>query len=104
MKYATWKLKFDNPKYGKSPETGAQDVILTGAYLLGDAKGGTIVGYVHGDASQIDLSLWDYQEVTQDKALSLVQVVYEDAFIDESGQILIPTEPIPPLENTTGES
>lgn len=94
MKYATWKLKFDNPKYGYGPQVLALSlgVELEGAYLNGNPSGGTILGYVMGDASALDLSDFAYQEITEAEALSFVQSIHPTAYVGAAGRIFIETQ------------
>jgi hypothetical protein len=93
MKYATWKLKFDNPKYGYGPQVVALNlgVQLEGAYLVGYPSGGTILGYVFGDAAPDNFADFEYKEITQGEALNFVQDIDPTAYVDTTGRIMVET-------------
>ena len=87
MKYATWKLNFDNPKYGTGPEQwiAEQGFWCEGGHLIGEPDGGTIVGYFTGEP--VDLDSWEFAEVAQEQALALVLEIDATAHIVEDGKI-----------------
>lgn len=91
MRYATWQLHFENTRYGTGPEAlaYASNATIEGAHLLGQAKGGTIVGYFEGLDSFDELSQWNFQEVTSQEALDLVLTTYPTAKMTADGKITV---------------
>lgn len=96
MRYATWQFDFTNPNYGTGPEEKAKEFggELSGLLLIGEPKGGTLLGYILKDVADADLSNWNFQEISQNEALALAQDFYLGAFLDDEGLIVIPkTQP-----------
>jgi len=95
MKYATWILNFSDPDYGTGPEDSItiQGGSAEGAYPNGDVtQGAEILGYFTGDPTE--LSAWSFKKLTQAKALEFVQAIDPEAYLGESGRILVPyTDP-----------
>lgn len=93
MRYATWKLKFDETGYGIGPEQAITELggSATGSFSIGDIQSdGLIVGYVDADLDASSLSEWEFSFVTQEAALSLALELNEAATLDESGFIVMP--------------
>lgn len=88
MRYATWNLNFDDPRYGTGPE---QEIANLGgwaecAIVNGDVtQGAIILGYFDGQVSGLDK--WDFQEVTESKALAFALGLNADCFLMENGKI-----------------
>lgn len=92
MKYATWQLSFDNSNYGTGPEFLINQAggNAEGSWSNGQIENRAIIlGYITGDF-EVDLSKWNYQEVSQEDALLFAQNISEDAFIDAAGKIVSP--------------
>jgi hypothetical protein len=95
MNYATWKLNFDNSEYGTGPEEkiielGGQ---AEGAWIDGTAEeSGVILGYVDGPQDEIELSNWEFTNITESEALDFCQAINPEAYLEESGRIVAPIE------------
>lgn len=90
MKYATWIINFENPKYGSGPEQSLVDNggWARGVYAEGDiVAGARILGYFDGVAT--GLEKWNFTELTQQEALDFVLALDDSAFIAEDGQIQV---------------
>ena len=87
MKYATWKLVFNDSDYGTGPEDTAAKAgfKVFGGVLKGSPTEGTILGYFEGEPS--GLEEWDFQEVTADYALAFVKELNDTAWFLEDGTI-----------------
>jgi hypothetical protein len=87
MKYATWKLDFTNPEYGIGPEgeIATQGFTASGAYIIGEPFGGTILGYFSGEPTSLEA--WDFQELTEIQALEFVSAIDPTAFLQDDGTI-----------------
>jgi len=88
VKYGTWILNFDDPKYGTGPEASIveQGGSAEGAYAEGDiTKGARILGYFTGEP--IDLEAWSFTELTQQEALDFVLTFDDTAYVTEEGKI-----------------
>ena len=88
MKYATWVLNFDDPKYGTGPEASIVDQGGTaeGAYAEGDVTNNSrILGYFTGEPT--DLQAWSFTELTQQEALDFVLAIDNTATVGEDGKI-----------------
>lgn len=95
MKYATWILNFDDPKYGTGPEPRIvkNKGTAEGAFAEGDiTKGARILGYFTGEPT--DLEAWSFTEITQQEALDFVLAFDETAYVTEEGKIGIVIEEI----------
>jgi hypothetical protein len=95
VKYATWILNFDDPKYGTGPEAviGEQGGSAEGSFAEGDiTKGARILGYFTGEPK--DLEAWSFTELTQQEALDFVLAFDETAYVTEEGKIGIVYEEI----------
>ena len=95
MKYATWILNFDDPKYGTGPEPSIaeQGGTAEGSYTEGDiTKGARILGYFTGEPT--DLEAWSFTELTQQEALDFVLALDETAYVTEEGKIGVVIEEI----------
>lgn len=94
MKYATWKLNFDNPEYGTGPEDSivSQGFTAEGAWVSGSAhSGGTILGYFTGTPTQ--LLAWNFTEVSEAEALEFCLAINPNAMMAEDGRFFVPTDP-----------
>jgi len=88
VKYATWILNFDDPKYGTGPEPliVKNKGTAEGSYAEGDiTKGARILGYFTGEPK--DLEAWSFTELTQQEALDFVLAFDETAYVTEEGKI-----------------
>lgn len=97
MKYATWKLNFENSDYGTGPEPSIveQGGTAEGAYTDGNiAAVAKILGYFTGEPT--GLETWGFQEVSQQQALHFVLATNPDAYLLEDGRIVAPI-PQPPI-------
>jgi hypothetical protein len=90
MKYATWKLNFDDPNYGTGPEPRVvkNKGTCEGAFAEGDVtKGARILGYFTGEPTEVEA--WEFTEITQQEALDFVLALDDTAYIAEDGRINI---------------
>lgn len=89
MKYATWQLNFNNPDYGTGPEREIvnQGFSAEGAFLLGEADGGTFLGYFTGEPT--GLADWNFTELTQAEALAFVAAIDPSAYLLPDGRIAV---------------
>jgi len=90
MKYATWKLNFDDPKYGTGPEPilVKNKGTCEASYAEGDiTKGARILGYFTGEPKNVEP--WEFTELTQQQALDFVLALDDTAYIGEDGRINI---------------
>jgi hypothetical protein len=90
MKYATWVLTFNDPKYGIGPEGSivAQGGTAVGAFAGGDiTNGAKILGYFTGQPT--GLEQWAFTELTQEEALDFVKAIDLTAYLDEQEKILV---------------
>jgi hypothetical protein len=87
MKYATWKLNFNNSSYGIGPEHEIikQGFTAAGAYLQGEALNGTILGYFTGEPE--NLEPWGFSEITQPEALAFAVALDPTAYLLADGSI-----------------
>jgi hypothetical protein len=95
VKYATWILNFDDPKYGTGPEAviAEQGGTAEGSYAEGDiTKGARILGYFTGEPT--DLEAWSFTEITQQEALDFVLAFDETAYVTEEGKIAVEIQEI----------
>jgi len=95
VKYATWILNFDDPKYGTGPEASIaeQGERAEAGYAEGDVtKGARILGYFTGEPT--DLEAWSFTELTQQEALDFVLALDATAYVTEEGKIGIVFEEI----------
>jgi hypothetical protein len=95
MNYATWKLNFNNAKYG----TGPEDVIsqlggwAEGGWVDGvPENGGTIIGYVSSPQDELELEPWEFQNISQEEALDYCLSIDPEAYILDDGRITAPWE------------
>jgi hypothetical protein len=93
MKYATWKLNFDDPNYGTGPEVSIieQGGTAEGGLSHGNVtKGAKILGYFTGEPTE--LQAWDFTEITQQEALDFVLAIDNTAFVNDHGRISVAFE------------
>lgn len=95
MRYALWDLKEDVTNYLSGPE--ARIIELGGTAEASWANGmvengADILGYVFGEFDINELAHWNYQEVTQEQALSFCLSINPDAYILANGKIAVPIE------------
>jgi hypothetical protein len=99
MRYLTWRLNWDDPKYGTGPEG---EIAKQGGHAEAsmwanpDSSHGTILGYLtQGDIDLAILASWQAAELTQAQALAFAQAINPDAYILPDGTIAVPTpEPV----------
>ena len=93
MKYASWNLSSIDTNYMSGPQ---EAVKLAGGNLVAGMSGGSpeqgskILGYIMQDFVQVDLSTWNFQELSQHDALLLAQSWDESSFVDDDGFITAP--------------
>ena len=95
MNYATWKLNFSNPKYGTGPEEKISELGFgaEGAWVAGSVEeGGTILGYVTEAINPAELTAWEFQNISQEEALTFAKAIAPDAYLLEDGRIAAPIE------------
>lgn len=89
MRYALWNLKSEVGNYLSGPEQaiyeagGRAETSWADGYV---ENGATILGYVTGDFS-LDLSSWNYREITQAEALAFCQAINSSASLLGDGRI-----------------
>lgn len=89
MKYATWKLHFENG-YFTGPEKKISDLggSAEAAYSNGDiTDGATILGYFDGEVT--GLEKWEFAEINQSQALEFALALGSDAYVTETGKIML---------------
>jgi hypothetical protein len=88
MRYATWKVNFeDNPKEGTTPERFVKLGNLDSYIYVAPF---TIMGYVSDDADLSDLEKWEVSEITSEEALAFAKIDHADSLINENGFITKP--------------
>ena len=95
MKYATWILNFDDPKYGTGPDASIaeQGGSAEGSFAEGDiTQGARILGYFTGEPTEVEA--WSFTEITQQEALDFVLALDDTAYLAEDGKINIVMEEI----------
>ena len=95
MKYATWKLNFDNPDYGTGPEEKIAELgaKAEAGWAEGAVESGsTILGYVTGEVDAADLSDWSFEFLTEAQALAFCNFLNADAYLLDDGRIGLPYE------------
>jgi hypothetical protein len=95
MNYATWKLNFTDSDYGTGPEEKILELgsKAEGAWVDGVIEeGGTIIGYVESPQDEIELAIWEFQNITQEEALDFCLSINPEAYLSEDGRILAPIE------------
>lgn len=94
MNYATWKLNWTDPNYGTGPEDKIADLGYSaeGAWLLGEIVGGTIMGYVTEPQNELELTDWDFTNITEAEALAFCQAINPEAYLLPNGRITAPSE------------
>ena len=93
MKYATWELNWDDPKYGTGPEASIaeQGGNAEGSFAEGDiTNGAKILGYFTGEPT--GLEAWSFEELTQQEALNFVLAFDSTAYVTQEGKIETVTE------------
>lgn len=89
MKYAIWNLKVEDDGYLTGPEGLISQAGGRAEAAWADGKieeGGNILGYVSGDFT-LDLTQWNYREISAIEALAFAQAITDTAFIREDGII-----------------
>lgn len=92
MKYALWNLNFENPNYGTGPEESIQKAGGEARAFISNGapeNGADILGYIAKDFSKIDLSFWNYREMTQSEALTFAKSINENFGFDENGYLIL---------------
>jgi hypothetical protein len=95
VNYATWKLKFDDPKYGTGPEGKIAELGFgaEGAWVAGVIEnGGTILGYVTEPQDESELTAWDFRNISQVDALDFCLDLNPAAYLLPDGRITAPIE------------
>lgn len=83
MKYATWKLNFDDPNYGTGPEAKIVELgaSAAGAWVAGKIEdGGIILGYLSSAVDESELTAWQVKNMTQTKALEFCTALNPQRF------------------------
>ena len=94
MKYATWRLNWDNG-YGTGPEEAiiGQGIIVEAALADGQIEqGARILGYVSEAVNESKLIDWDVKNVSQQEALEFSLNVNSSAYFLSNGKIGIEEE------------
>lgn len=100
MRYLTWCLNWDDPKYGTGPEG---EIAKQGGHAEAsmwaspNSNHGTILGYLtSGDVDVSTLTAWQVAEITQAEALSFAQAIDQAAYLMDDGIITLPApDPAP---------
>ena len=95
MNYATWKLNFTNPDYGTGPEDEIAQVggFAEGSWVNGILEdGGVVIGYVDSPKDELELSAWEFQNISQEEALDFCLSINPEAYLLEDGRITAPIE------------
>ena len=90
MNYATWKLNFTNPNYGTGPEERIAELGFgaEGGWVSGQVEnGGTILGYVTEQQDELELTTWQFKNITQLEALEFCLEINSGAYLTEGGVI-----------------
>ena len=98
MNYATWKLNFDDPKYGTGPEDKIAELGFTaeGGWPDGAVENGaTILGYVQGEPDALELTEWNFTYLTEAQALAFCVKINPEAYLLEDGRIAAPMNEMP---------
>jgi len=93
MKYATWKLNFDDPNYGTGPERVIveQGGTAEGSFAEGDiTKGARVLGYFTGEPTGVQA--WEFTEITQQEALDFVLALNDTGYLAEDQKINVVME------------
>jgi hypothetical protein len=95
MNYATWKLNFTNPEYGTGPEDKIAELGFgaEASWVSGQVEnGGTVLGYVTEPQDELQLTAWDFQNITQAEALEFCLAIDPEAYLLDDGKITVPME------------
>jgi hypothetical protein len=90
MNYATWKLNFDDPKYGTGPEDkiGELGFAAEGAWVSGQVEyGGTILGYVTEPQDESQLTAWEFINISELDAIEFCLAIDPTAYLLPDGRI-----------------
>jgi len=93
MKYATWKLNFDNPKYGTGPEDKIAELgaKAEAGWTSGAVENGeTILGYLDVEIDAEELSIWNFAFITQEQALNFCLELDAGAYLNDAGKFGAP--------------
>jgi len=93
MKYATWKLNFDNPNYGTGPEEAIAELgaKAEAGWTDGEVQdGATVLGYLDAEIDVSELSLWDFAYITEQEALDFCLALDDEAYLNSDGIIAAP--------------
>ena len=95
MNYATWKLNFADPNHGTGPEEIIAELGFgaEGAWVSGEVEnGGTILGYVTEAQDESELTIWEFQNITESDAIEFCLELNSKAELLPSGKIVAPIE------------
>lgn len=95
MNYATWKLSFLNSNYGTGPEEKIAELgfAAEGALSNGQVENGaTILGYVSQILDPVELTEWQFENLSQEEALEFARTIAPSAYLLENGKIATPIE------------
>lgn len=95
MNYATWKLNFSDPDYGTGPEEKILNLggKAEGAWVDGSIESqGTIIGYLDAPQDELELSAWEFQNITREEALDFCLSINPNAYLLPDGRITAPIE------------
>ncbi len=93
MNYAIWKLDFSDPNRGTGPEEKIAELGFgaEGAWTNGEIQdGATIMGYVTEPQDESELTLWDFQNISEAQALDFCLAIDSDAYLLPDGRITAP--------------
>jgi len=97
LNYATWKLNFDNPKYGTGPENkiGELGYYAESSWADGQVENGaTILGYLTEPQDETKLTAWQFKNISQLEALEFCLAINLKAYLLPDGRITAPIEDI----------
>jgi len=95
MNYATWKLNFEDPKYGTGPEDeiAKSGIKAEAAWVLGQVEtGGTVLGYVSEPVEESELTTWQVKNLNEEEAIEFCLQINAEAYLLENGKITAPIE------------
>jgi hypothetical protein len=95
VNYATWKLSFLNSNYGTGPEEKIAELgfAAEGALSNGQVENGaTILGYVSQILDPVELTEWQFENLSQEEALEFARTIAPSAYLLENGKIATPIE------------
>jgi hypothetical protein len=95
VNYATWKLNFADPNYGTGPEDKIAELGFgaEASWTNGPVEnGGTILGYLTEPQDELELTTWEFTNITEAEALAFCQAINPEAYLLPDGRITAPIE------------